>query len=55
MQTAIENNIASAHIFTDKLNFSESNQLRIAFDADAVVFSDESEVVYKKKRVKKVS
>tara|TARA_B100000927_G_scaffold291719_1_gene296114 strand:- start:29475 stop:30353 length:879 start_codon:yes stop_codon:yes gene_type:complete len=53
VQTAIENNIASAHIFTDKLNFSESNQLRIAFDADAVVFSDESEVVYKKKGLKK--
>lgn len=53
VQTAIQNNIASAHIFTDKLNFSQSNQLRIAFDADAVIFSDESEIVFKKKGLKK--
>ena len=49
VKMAIENNIAAAHIFTDKYKPSQSDQLRIGFDADAVIFSDESEVTYKKK------
>ena len=53
VKMAIENNIAAAHIFTDKYKPSESEQLRIGFDADAVIFSDEAEVTYKKKGLKK--
>ena len=53
VKKAIETNIAAAHIFTNKVNFSERKELRIAFDADAVIFSDESEVMYKKKGLKK--
>ena len=45
VKKAIETNIAAAHIFTNKVNFSERKELRIAFDADAVIFSDESEVM----------
>ncbi|MBL6820136.1 MAG: 5'-nucleotidase [Proteobacteria bacterium] len=53
VKKAIKTNIAAAHIFTSKVNFSERKELRIAFDADAVIFSDESEVMYKKKGLKK--
>ena len=52
VKVALENNIAAAHIFTENYQPSKSNQLRIGFDADAVIFSDESEITFKKKGLK---
>jgi 5'-nucleotidase len=50
VQTAINNNIASAIIYDPPENFdSENDEIRIAFDADAVIFSDESERIYREK------
>jgi len=37
---------AAAHIYTDKVPNNDTEQLRIAFDGDAVIFSDESERIY---------
>ncbi|MEA3552936.1 MAG: 5'-nucleotidase [Campylobacterota bacterium] len=47
---AIQNGIASAKILpsTDEVHNSLGDQVRIAFDGDAVLFSEESELVYKK-------
>ncbi|XP_034018725.1 cytosolic 5'-nucleotidase 1A-like [Thalassophryne amazonica] len=46
---AIEEGIAAATMFTlDKETELCENQLRVAFDGDAVLFSDESEVIVKK-------
>jgi len=47
---AIENGIAAAKILPSdtKVNDSLGTQVRIAFDGDAVLFSEESELVYKK-------
>lgn len=48
VQEAINLGIAAARIFPyENTNDTESNQVRIAFDGDAVLFSEESEVVYK--------
>jgi len=46
---AIENGIAAAKILPsdDSVHNSLGNQVRIAFDGDAVLFSEESELVYK--------
>ena len=52
VKVALENNIAAAHIFTENYQPSKSKQLRIGFDADAVIFSDESEITFKKKGLK---
>ena len=50
VQTAIDNSIAAAIIYDPPDNFnSESDEIRIAFDGDAVLFSDESEQIYKEK------
>ncbi|XP_029451819.1 cytosolic 5'-nucleotidase 1A-like [Rhinatrema bivittatum] len=48
VQEAIESGIAAATMFTSKeeIHFSEQ-QLRVAFDGDAVLFSDESEIIVK--------
>ena len=49
---AIDSNVAAATIISTKKNFSakkSNNQLKIAFDGDAVIFSDESEIIYHKK------
>ena len=53
VKVAVESNIAAAHIFTDNYKPSTSNELRFAFDADAVIFSDEAERTYKQKGLKK--
>ena len=47
---AIENGIASAKILpsNDEVHNSLGDQVRIAFDGDAVLFSEASELVYKK-------
>ena len=46
---AIENGVAAAKILhsNENINNSSNNQVRIAFDGDAVLFSEESELVYK--------
>ncbi|KAB5540190.1 hypothetical protein PHYPO_G00099030 [Pangasianodon hypophthalmus] len=48
VKDAIEEGIAAATLFTPgkKMELSES-QLRVAFDGDAVLFSDESEIIVK--------
>ena len=43
---ALDSDIAAATILPSKVNFNNDTQLRIAFDGDAVLFSDESERVY---------
>jgi 5'-nucleotidase len=47
---AIQNGVAAAKILSsdESVNDSLGNQVRIAFDGDAVLFSEESELVYKK-------
>lgn len=48
VQEAINLGIASARILPyDSNSDEEGNQVRIAFDGDAVLFSEESEVIYK--------
>lgn len=50
VQIAIDQSIAAAIIYDPPDNFnSERDEIRIAFDADAVLFSDESEQIYKEK------
>lgn len=53
VQAAINSDIAAGIICTEHLpniNFEEEiKQIRIAFDGDAVIFSDESEKIYKEK------
>ncbi len=47
VQEAIDSNVAAALIYDSPHGFSPSeSQIRIAFDADAVIFSDESEKIY---------
>jgi len=46
VRNALDSDIAAATILPSKINFSQDSQLRIAFDGDAVLFSDESERVY---------
>ncbi len=49
VQTVIDSkNCAAAYIYSPPKNFDpEGNKVKIAFDADAVLFSDESEHRYK--------
>ena len=48
VQNAINEGIASARILPyENTNNEFSNQVKIAFDGDAVLFSEESEVIYK--------
>ena len=48
---AIENGVAAAKILPSQqdIHTSLGNQVRIAFDGDAVLFSEESELIYKEK------
>ena len=48
VRKALEAGCAAATILPSKLSHNESGQLRIAFDGDAVLFSDESERIYKR-------
>ncbi len=50
---AIENGIAAAKILpsNSEIQTSLGNQVRIAFDGDAVLFSEESELIYKKEGI----
>lgn len=48
VQQAVDNGFAAALIYDIPNDFNpDDSQIRIAFDADAVVFSDESEEIYK--------
>ena len=50
VRLAIESNVASATIISGNSNFrQDSHLLKIAFDGDAVIFSDESEKVFHEK------
>jgi len=55
VEAAINKGVAAATIFTDVdgVETSDCNQLRIAFDGDAVLFSDEAEVIAKKHGLEK--
>lgn len=44
---ALENGVAAATLVSHKGGAMESDELRFAFDGDAVIFSDEAERVYK--------
>jgi len=46
--SAIESGYAAATIWPDSMNNQTDKQLRIAFDGDAVLFSDESEIIFQK-------
>lgn len=46
---ALDAGYAAATIYPSRSNSDDSGQLRIAFDGDAVLFSDESEQIYKSK------
>lgn len=49
VQEAINSNIAAALIYNKKGDYEGINdKIRIAFDGDAVLFSDESELIYQK-------
>ncbi len=48
VRSALDAAYAAATILPSKVGMNESEQLRIAFDGDAVLFSDEAERVYKR-------
>ena len=58
VELALQSGYASAHLMTknldkeSKTNNESNTQVRIAFDGDAVLFSDESEKIYKNKGLK---
>ena len=45
-KSSIENGIASARIMPSKKNIIENDGLRVAFDGDSVIFSEESQKIY---------
>lgn len=47
VRQALDSGIAAATILPSKTTHSSDGQLRIAFDGDAVLFSDEAEKIYK--------
>lgn len=47
VKQALDANIAAAAIIPAKLDASDTDELRIAFDGDAVIFADDSERIYK--------
>src|SRR5512143_2888799 len=48
VRKALEAGCAAATILPSSVNLNTSGQLRIAFDGDAVLFSDESEQIYQR-------
>ena len=46
--SALRSGFAAATILPDKSTVLNTSQVRIAFDGDAVLFSDESEIIYQK-------
>jgi 5'-nucleotidase len=52
VRDALESGVAAGLLYNPPENYtSEMNQLRIAFDGDAVIFSDESEKIYKEEGI----
>ncbi|RUM78094.1 MAG: 5'-nucleotidase [Candidatus Thioglobus sp.] len=51
VQKALESGFAAASIVGSGSNDSHDAQLRIAFDGDAVIFSDEAEKIYQEKGI----
>jgi len=47
VRDALENGVAAAILVSSRVGGNDSEQLRFAFDGDAVLFSDEAERVYK--------
>lgn len=47
VRLALEGGVAAATLLTSKKRLDDSDQLRFAFDGDAVLFSDEAEQIYK--------
>jgi len=48
VQEATNLSIAAAHLYPPPENFNpDADEIRIAFDGDAVLFSDEAEIIYK--------
>ncbi len=52
VQCAIDNGIASGIICTENIQQVDVGQIRIAFDGDAVLFTDESERIFKERGLK---
>jgi len=46
VRDALANHCAAATILNSQIGYHDGEQLRIAFDGDAVLFSDESEAIY---------
>ena len=46
---ALENEVAAARILPSVITQSKDNQLKVAFDGDAVIFSEESQEIFEKK------
>jgi 5'-nucleotidase len=51
VQTALAAGIAAAHIWSNQHRESPSSQIRIAFDGDCVLFSDQAELIYQQQGV----
>lgn len=52
VRAALDAGFAAATIMPTRAEFNEGDQLRIAFDGDAVLFSDEAERIYKTEGLK---
>ena len=48
VKLALKSDVAAATIISNHDNDHKNSQLRIAFDGDAVIFSDESEIIFQK-------
>ncbi|MBE8717464.1 5'-nucleotidase [Cellvibrio polysaccharolyticus] len=55
VRDALNHGIAAATLIASKSKPDHEHELRFAFDGDAVVFSDEAEIVYKKQGLKEFS
>lgn len=51
VQAAIDANVAAALLYKIPENAADLDQIRIAFDGDAVIFSDESERIFQEKGI----
>jgi|TARA_B110000495_G_scaffold152298_1_gene135309 5'-nucleotidase len=52
VQKALDSGFAAATLLPSKLSKESSDQLKIAFDGDAVIFSDEAEKIFQEKGLK---
>ena len=52
VRNALENGVAAATLISSGVGDRDDDELRFAFDGDAVLFSDESERIYKKNGLK---